>query len=226
VTTTAPYIPPITPPNGLNCGCDNAYIANSSIIGGVGTAKCTGHGKKGSKGSTWLLTCSTGKTLVATMGKRCQLNQKLNCDPNAPLIDCGCNTTAISQQYVKGGAGGKAECLSRGKKGSKGSIWRLTCTGLTGPSSIKPVVYMGKNCQLQDSLWCGTGVPPITHHCGCQSEVYFFKNVKCIGDNVYSCTGLYGETQTFSAKKCSKISKKHKCSFNNTIVNPVAQPKQ
>ena len=152
--------------------------------------------------------------------------QKLNCDPNAPSIDCGCNPTTISQQYVTGGAGGKAECLSRGKKGSKGSIWKLSCTGLTGSSSVKPAVSMGKNCQLQDSLWCGTGAPPITHHCGCQSEVYFLKNVKCIGDNVYSCTGLYGETQTFSAKKCSKISKKHKCAFNNTIVNPVAQPKQ
>ena len=27
--------------------------------------------------------------------------------------------------------------MSRGKKGSKGSIWKLSCTGLTGSSSMK-----------------------------------------------------------------------------------------
>ena len=48
---------------------------------------------------------------------------------------------------------------------------------------------MGKNCMLQDDLWCGTGVPPVVHHCGCQNEVSKFKDVKCVGDNVYSCTG-------------------------------------
>jgi len=217
VTTTA------QPTTGLNCGCNANMVAFSHIYNGTGTAVCTGYGRKGSKGSTWKLTCSNGKTLTTTMGKRCGLQQKLNCDLNAPAVDCGCHPTAIAQQYVTGGAGGKAECLSRGKKGSKGSIWKLTCTG---KSTMKPAVSMGKNCQLQDSLWCGTGVPPVTYKCGCEVEVAFFKNVKCVGDNVYSCTGLYGETQTFSAKKCAKIHKKHKCAYNNDIVNPVAQPKQ
>ena len=54
---------------------------------------------------------------------------------------------------------------------------------------VKHSVFMGKNCMLQDDLYCGVGVPPVTHHCGCQNEVALFKDVKCIGDNVYSCTG-------------------------------------
>ena len=64
-------------------------MASSSIIGGTGIAKCTGYGKKGRKRSTWLLTCSTGKTLVATMGKRCQLNQVQKENPDYP------GTTAV-----------------------------------------------------------------------------------------------------------------------------------
>ena len=51
-------------------------------------------------------------------------------------------------------------------------------------------VSMGKNCMLQDDLYCGVGVPPVTHHCGCPNEVAMFKDVKCVGDNVYSCTGM------------------------------------
>ena len=54
--------------------------------------------------------------------------QKLNCDLNAPAIDCGCHPTAVASQFISGGSG-KAECLARGKKGSKGSTWKLTCDG-------------------------------------------------------------------------------------------------
>ena len=50
-------------------------VAYSHIYNGSGTAVCTAFGHKGSKGSTWKLTCSNGKTLTATMGKRCGLNQ-------------------------------------------------------------------------------------------------------------------------------------------------------
>ena len=60
---------------GLNCGCDANVVAYSHIFGGSGTARCVGFGRKGSKGSTWQLTCSNGKTMTATMGKRCTLNQ-------------------------------------------------------------------------------------------------------------------------------------------------------
>lgn len=56
------------------------------------------------------------------------LFQKLNCDLNAPAIDCGCHPTAVASQFISGGSG-KAECLARGKKGSKGSTWKLTCDG-------------------------------------------------------------------------------------------------
>ena len=76
-TTTAPVNPITTtaPVNGLNCGCDRNMVAYSHIYNGSGTAVCTAFGHKGSKGSTWKLTCSNGKTLTATMGKRCGLNQ-------------------------------------------------------------------------------------------------------------------------------------------------------
>ena len=57
------------------------------------------------------------------------------------------------------------------------------------PPKVK-TVSMGKNCMLQDDLYCGVGVPPVTHHCGCPNEVAMFKDVKCVGDNVYSCTGM------------------------------------
>jgi len=189
-------------------------VGYSHIYNGTGSAICTAFGHKGSKGSTWKLTCANGKTLTATMGKRCGLNQKLNCDLNAPAIDCGCHPTAVANQFISGGSG-KAECLARGKKGSKGSTWKLTCDGQ--PTKVKHSVFMGKNCMLQDDLYCGVGVPPVTHHCGCQNEVALFKDVKCIGDNVYSCTGHYNETVTFSSKKCSKIHKKAKCAYNNTV---------
>ena len=75
VTTTATTTTTAAPPHGLNCGCDANMVAYSHIYNGSGTAICTGYGHKGSKGSTWKLTCSNGKTLTATMGKRCGLNQ-------------------------------------------------------------------------------------------------------------------------------------------------------
>ena len=50
-------------------------VGYSHIYNGTGSAICTAFGHKGSKGSTWKLTCANGKTLTATMGKRCGLNQ-------------------------------------------------------------------------------------------------------------------------------------------------------
>ena len=129
---------------------------------------------------------------------------------NAPAIDCGCHPTAVGSQFISGGAG-KAECLARGKKGSKGSTWKLSCDGQPTKARFQnrsnidsyaesehfdlklekvKTVSMGKNCMLQDDLYCGVGVPPVTHHCGCPNEVAMFKDVKCVGDNVYSCTGM------------------------------------
>ena len=81
--------------------------------------------------------CYYGQAMWTQSGKRAKEPfkkfqnhpiQKLNCDLNAPAIDCGCHPTAVAGQFISGGAG-KAECLARGKKGSKGSTWKLSCDG-------------------------------------------------------------------------------------------------
>ena len=76
--------------------------------------------------------------------------QKLNCDLNAPAIDCGCHPTAIASQFITGGSG-KAECLARGKKGSKGSTWKLTCDGQPTKAGFQIYSLIAKSLALIES---------------------------------------------------------------------------
>ena len=70
------------------CGCNTADVAGDYIRDGTGSAECTKAGKKGSKGSTWLLRCENSLAKSFTMGKKCKLKGYLSCDGASSDGDC------------------------------------------------------------------------------------------------------------------------------------------
>merc|ERR1712139_749264 len=55
-----------------------------------------------------------------------------------------------------------------------------------------------------------------TSSCSCDSETATFLNIQCIGENQYTCTDNNGNTLTFKAKKCKKLTGKKgpKCAIS------------
>ena len=78
-------------------------------------------------------------------------------------------------------------------------------------------VPMGKNCKLQKTLTCGFASSNLKATCNCGPELSRFKDIKCLGDNKWSCTDKFGQTISFKGAskpgKCKKSIKKCKCAL-------------
>jgi len=171
------------------------------------------------------------------MGKNCRLNGALACSkPGSTSSNNNDNNNAGFPVQPAGDPRPQCSTLSSAQSAnpsasfsciaSSGKQETLSCTvnGVTNTftGKKKKVISWATSSSCSSSSGgassggsSGTtsgGVPS----CNCQAEVANFANIRCTGNNVYSCTSKSGGTITFQAKKCAKLTKKSKCARNSS----------